>query len=528
MREGKEEDIDARELKRVPQYGVREGKWLAGEGGRVERRNGAQLGCLWSPPDSTVQNLYFVEHVLGFLVSIEFSIMALKIVFLLLLFSFQSRLSLSDQTNSMESVPDLQKSMYMVVDGYPCVRLVNLSGEIGCSNPGRDKVVAPIVKYKDTKELGQPSAILLSMDDVQGFFSRVSNDSSFARNVGGVLVESGIEIQNKLKGFSPAQKFPQAEFAPYHNTSYEWNPIGNGDMWKSYNFPVFLLSESSTSTLQEVTMKNEKTEKAYTTNVAEFDLVMQTTKVGTHDSESCLKEETCLPLGGYRWNAQRGEHCAALDLYASICEFQLTESALKNFCSGSVWSAVPPINSSSSNQSKPIIITVASMDAASFFRDKSLGADSPISGVISLLAAVDALSRVDGLDDLNKQLVFLVFTGEAWGYLGSRRFLLELDQQSDAVRGLNSTLVELVMEIGSTGKGFSQGNKTFFAHTEVSSGANEALDALKLAQESLKSEGVTISTANSSNPGIPPSSLMAFLRKVSVLNLNSYVCFDYS
>ncbi|XP_007010305.2 PREDICTED: nicastrin [Theobroma cacao] len=406
--------------------------------------------------------------------------MALKIVFLLLLFSFQFRLSLSDQTNSMESVPDLQKSMYMVVDGYPCVRLVNLSGEIGCSNPGRDKVVAPIVKYKDTKELAQPSAILLSMDDVQGFFSRVSNDSSFARNVGGVLVESGIEIQNKLKGFSPAQKFPQAEFAPYHNTSYEWNPIGNGDMWKSYNFPVFLLSESSTSTLQEVTMKNEKTEKAYTTNVAEFDLVMQTTKVGTHDSESCLKEETCLPLGGY-----------------------------------SVWSAVPPINSSSSNQSKPIILTVASMDAASFFRDKSLGADSPISGVISLLAAVDALSRVDGLDDLNKQLVFLVFTGEAWGYLGSRRFLLELDQQSDAVRGLNSTLVELVMEIGSTGKGFSQGNKTFFAHTEVSSGANEALDALKLAQESLKSEGVTISTANSSNPGIPPSSLMAFLRKNS-------------
>ncbi|GMI90404.1 NCT [Hibiscus trionum] len=406
--------------------------------------------------------------------------MAIKIFLLILLFNFRFHSSLSGQTNSMESVPDLQKSMYMTVDGYPCVRLVNLSGEIGCSNPGRDKVVAPIIKYKSNKELAQPSAILLSMDDVQGFFSRISNDSSFARNVGGVLVESGVEIQHKLKGFSPAQKFPQAEFAPYLNTTYEWNPIGSGIMWKSYNFPVFLLSESSTSALQEIAMKNEKAEKAYTTNVAEFDVVMQTTKVGTHDSESCLTEETCLPLGGY-----------------------------------SVWSAVPPINNSSSNQSKPIILTVASMDAASFFRDKSLGADSPISGVISLLAAVDALSHVDGLDDLNKQLIFLVFTGEAWGYLGSRRFLLELDQQSDAVHGLNSTLIQLVMEIGSTGKGVSQGNKTFFAHTKVSSGENEALDALKLAQESLKSEGVTVSNASSSNPGIPPSSLMAFLRKNS-------------
>ncbi|XP_022743603.1 nicastrin-like isoform X2 [Durio zibethinus] len=406
--------------------------------------------------------------------------MAMKIVSLFLLFIFQFRLSLSGQMSSMESVPDLQKSMYMVVDGFPCVRLVNLSGEIGCSNPGRDKVVAPIIKYKNTTELAQPSAILLSMDDVQGFFSRISNDSSFARNVGGVLVESGVEIQHKLKGFSPAQKFPQAEFSPYHNTTYEWNPIGSGIMWKSYNFPVFLLSESSTSTLQEIAMKNEKTERAYTTNVAEFDVVMQTTKVGTHDSESCLKEETCLPLGGY-----------------------------------SVWSALPPIDRLSSNQSKPIILAVASMDAQSFFRDKSLGADSPISGMISLLAAVDALSHVDGLDDLNRQLVFLVFTGEAWGYLGSRRFLLELDQQSDAVHGLKSTLMHLVMEIGSTGRGLNQGNKTFFAHTEVSSASNETLDALKLAQESLKSDGVTISTANSSNPGVPPSSMMAFLRKNS-------------
>lgn len=46
---------------------------------------------------------------------------------------------------------------------------------------------------------------------------------------------------------------------------------------------------------------------------------------------------------------------------------------------GSVWSSLPPLNISSSDQGKPIILTVASMDSASFFRDKSLGADSPIS-----------------------------------------------------------------------------------------------------------------------------------------------------
>ncbi|KAG7986205.1 hypothetical protein I3843_03G069500 [Carya illinoinensis] len=408
--------------------------------------------------------------------------MAIKFLYLLLLFNFHLRLSVSGQLNSMESVPDLQKSMYKFIDGYPCVRLLNLSGVIGCSNPGREMVVAPIVRYKNAIALSQPSAVLVSSDEIQSFFTRIWHDSSFAGNIAGVIVESENEFQNKSKGFSPAGKFPLAEFAPYQNTSYEWNPIGSGIMWNAYDFPVFLLSESSTLTLQEAAIKNEKSKKAYIADVAEFDLVMQTTKAGTHDSETCLKEETCLPLGGY-----------------------------------SVWSSLPPINVSSSDQSKPIILTMASMDSASFFRDKSLGADSPLSGLISLLAAIDALSHVDGLDDLTKQLVFIFFTGESWGYLGSRRFLYELDLQSEAVRGLNNSLIEMAIEIGSVGKGFNQGIKRFYTHTaEVSSATNETLKALKHAQDSLKSEHIIVSPANASNPGIPPSSLMSFLRKNSL------------
>ncbi|KAL3596763.1 hypothetical protein D5086_008400 [Populus alba] len=379
--------------------------------------------------------------------------------------------------NSMESVPDLTKSMYVDFDGYPCVRLLNLTGEIGCSNPGRDKVVAPVVRYKNVNEFSKPSAVLVSLDEFLELVGRISNDSSIAKNIGGVLVEQGMDTQIKLKGFSPDQKFPGAEYAPYKSIDYEWNPTGSGMMWRAYSFPVFLLTEGSAQLVQEVAMNNEKKRNDYTADVVEFDSVMQTTKSGTHDSESCLQEQTCLPLGGY-----------------------------------SVWSSLPPINNSSTNHSKPIILTVASMDSASFFRDKNLGAESPISGLIALLAAVDSLSHVNGLDDLGKQLVFSVFTGEAWGYLGSRRFLFELDLQSEAVKGLNSSLIETVIEIGSVGKGFSQGNSTFFAHTAaVSLATNETLNALKHARDSL--ENITVSSASTLNPGIPPSSLMAFLKK---------------
>ncbi|QCD98450.1 nicastrin [Vigna unguiculata] len=397
----------------------------------------------------------------------------------LLLFTFQLPFRSSGQSSSMESVPDLQNTMYASIEGYPCVRLLNLSGNIGCSNPGRDKVVAPIVRFGNVDKIAEPSAILVSVEDFPTLFTRISDDSIFASKVSGVLVEPSTDLQNKINGFSPDQKFPQGQFAPYRNTGYEWNPNGSGVMWKSYNFPVFLLTESGSKTLQEFVTKNKDKKKAYTSNVAEFDLVMQTVKSGTLDSESCLKEETCLPLGGY-----------------------------------SVWSSLPRINTSSLQQSKPILMTVASMDSASFFRDKSLGADSPISGLIALLAAVDALSHLDSLGDLSKQLVFAVFTGEAWGYLGSRRFLVELDLHSDAVRGLNHGLIEKVIEIGSVGKGLSGGVNNFFAHTEGdSSSTNQTMAALKRAQESLLSENIKIASASSSNPGIPPSSLMSFLEK---------------
>lgn len=407
--------------------------------------------------------------------------MAMKHHFVLLFLISQLHLSFSasDQVNTLESVPDLEQSMYLTVNGYPCVRLLNLSGEIGCANPGREKVVAPVLRYKNIEHIDQSSSILIQLDDMVDLMRRLSNDTGLARKVAGVLVESSTKLQNESKGFSPVEKFPQAEFSPYQKLNYEWNPLGSSIMWSSYNFPIFLLDEDSTVVLQKIADKNEKNKQAYKVDVAEFNLVMQTTKSGTHDSESCLKQQSCLPLGGY-----------------------------------SVMSSLPPIDVSSTQKPKSIVLAMASMDSASFFRDKSPGADSPLSGMISLVAAVDALSHLGDLDELNKQLVFLFFTGEAWGYLGSRRFLAELDMGTDAVHGLNSSLIEMVLEIGSVGKGFSQGVSSFFAHASRDLPATKkTLDAFRHAHNSLRSDSINISMASSSNPGIPPSSLMAFMRK---------------
>ncbi|KAK8928274.1 Nicastrin [Platanthera zijinensis] len=390
-------------------------------------------------------------------------------------------------TNTLESVPDLEKAMYFNAHGYPCVRLLNLSGEIGCSNPGQEKIVAPIFRQVNIDKLVVPSfAVLTPLEELENLLLRhvqqlIGGDSKLAQKIAGILVEA-TGLENRSLGFSPDEKFPQAEFAPYQNLSFEWNPRGSGIMWKRYSFPIFLLSNESTKALQEMATQNEKNYKAYPSNVAEFDLVMQTTKSENHDSTSCLKEQSCLPLGGY-----------------------------------SVWSALPPIYTG--EPPKSILLVMASMDSGSFFRDISFGADSSLSGLIALLAAVDAISQVSNLNELKKQLIFGVFTGEAWGYLGSKRFLLELDLGADSLKGLNSAMIEQVFEIGSVGKALNQGITTFFTHSgQDTPSTNEILDALQKASESLGSDNVNIKKADATNPGVPPSSLMSFLRKNSSIS----------
>ncbi|CAN6478979.1 unnamed protein product [Victoria cruziana] len=371
--------------------------------------------------------------------------------------------------------------MYMVVDGYPCVRLLNMSGEIGCANPGRVKVVAPIVRFKDDMfKLISPSAVLVPPGKIEDFFDKLHSDMELAQNTAGVLIKTDARNSDEIFGFSPVGKFPQAEFAPYRNTTYNWNPVGSGIMWNHYDFPVFLLSQNSTLKLEEIADNAEIHNDKFHVDVAEFDVVMQTTKSGSHNSEACLKDQSCLPLGGY-----------------------------------SVWSSLPPINVSSQME-KPLILAMASQDSASFFRDRTFGADSHLSGMIALLAAVDALSHFGNINEFEKQLVFIFFTGEAWGYLGSRRFLRELDLGSESVLGLKSSLIEKVLDVGSVGKAFSEGKTTFFSHVEEESSATkEILSALEKAAASLEAEEIVIKNASSSNPGIPPSSLMPFLRKNS-------------
>jgi nicastrin len=49
-----------------------------------------------------------------------------------------------------------------------------------------------------------------------------------------------------------------------------------------------------------------------------------------------------------------------------------------------------------------------------------------MSGAVALLAAAHSLAKVENKTGFPKQILFTFFTGESWGYLGSKRFVHDI------------------------------------------------------------------------------------------------------
>lgn len=79
---------------------------------------------------------------------------------------------------------------------------------------------------------------------------------------------------------------------------------------------------------------------------------------------------------------------------------------------------------------------MAPMDSAAFFHDAAYGANSAVTGVVAVLGAAAALADIPDVAKLPRKIVFAFFQGEAWSFVGSRRFVADLQNFTcDVVSG---------------------------------------------------------------------------------------------
>eukprot|EP00808_Paulinella_micropora_P016497 g53447.t1 len=233
-------------------------------------------------------------------------------------------------------------------------------------------------------------------------------------------------------GYSTDSKAPNALYDLYGGVN-EWNPPGNDFFRASYEFAIVnLINGSEAALMQKRGEDNEAAHRKghFLSQAVKFDYYMY----ASENSQKCLEAAKCIPLGGY-----------------------------------SVWSTL----SKTFNASRPFVFGITGVDATAFFHDMAYGHDQAVSGMVALLAAADSLSKLNDLDTLATQIAFAFFTGERWGYLGSRKFVQEIQEFKCDVPGgadpnkycsqpyrpnlefeqINFTNIKRVLELNQVGRG---------------------------------------------------------------------------
>lgn len=209
-----------------------------------------------------------------------------------------------------------------------------------------------------------------------------------------------------------------------------------------------------------------------------------------------------------------------------------------SFCdpltSRNIFSSLFPKENSSQIKDDSSIIISAHLDSFSLFDDISPGADSVVSGVVTLLSIARTLATVrdriaeNSTKDEFGDIIFAIFDGESWDYIGSSATVYDMEkgifpQVSQSLRRnfiepskIKLSHISHFIELGSLAHHNIKSNDELWIHTDpvsrkdqdVNSRVAKMIELMKSASSGI----INVQEANK-NQGLPPASVQSFLKK---------------
>ncbi|RCI04076.1 hypothetical protein CU098_011379 [Rhizopus stolonifer] len=405
----------------------------------------------------------------------------MQLLYLLLLF-----LSILVQADDIATT--LYPYIYTNLNNWPCVRLLNASGTIGCQALHKKSGILfetttqqAIDDFVNQAPSGDDYAIVIPYP----LLSKVNIESlSSTAQVSGLIA---LLLPNQTS-FSPDSTCPQCS-----SGSYQWNPEAQDLIDQTFDFPIFAIRPEDDISQQayehienSLAYNRERQFIHYPLKAMDFDLLM--------------------------WAAVNSETCLRRDIKA--------------------------------DDNKPIIVVSANLDSRSLFHDLTVGASEHVSGLVTVLAIAEALSRAPvALDTLPKHILFTLFAAEPWGFAGSQRFVNDISSPfvcTNATRAytcpysntpctfpcvrnlhftnININQIQSIFEFQSVSGINSNYTGGYYVHanSDQSSSLVEALDAY---------DNIKPASSDGIKRPLPPSSAMSFLQKRS--DIQAAVITDY-
>ena len=144
---------------------------------------------------------------------------------------------------------------------------------------------------------------------------------------------------------------------------------------------------------------------------------------GTGNSSACIRAGSCLPLGGH----------SVLAALPRLPPPPPPPPPSK----GSTAAEAAAAAAAAAGDDLPAIWVLSQFDSSALFHEAAVGAESPASGLIAMLAAAQLLGSAGGAARYRRRLVFAALAGEPWGLMGSKRLLWELEAGNSSMAGLS-------------------------------------------------------------------------------------------
>ncbi len=315
-----------------------------------------------------------------------------------------------------ESTLNVHNKMYTQLDATsPCIVRLNGSQSFGCTSSRNGNVGVIHIVHNDTDVLWVTNATRTDNYIAAMFLDMFSfenlkklNDSE---HVTGVLLMQK-RIRSKVSNFSPEDKCPNRYSGlaapPREETVCDatspWNPTANEISMHKWKMPIFFSADNRTISQVEDCFRKHNLPLDNQADRPLCALKMSAHMFGSVDSTTCIRRSsTAYNINPIRYCDPLGDE----NIY------------------------VPAVPFDRYKKPKKYVIVAARLDSTSFFYSLAPGALSAATSLVTLLLTSSLLIKLVREADVNtiqQNVLFILFNGEAYDYIGSSRVAYDMDK----------------------------------------------------------------------------------------------------
>lgn len=371
-----------------------------------------------------------------------------------------------------------REKIYYNIKGFsPCFRRLNGTHQFGCSSFRNGNVgVLHIIKNQtdfdwllsdETKS--QPYVVVLKPEQfnynsllklkLSSKINGVILAMNHSENVPASFSSDG-QCPNEYSGLGPSQC----------DRNQPWNPYGTGIFFGDWPFPIFYLDKLESLSKINECFETHNVHVQGDQQLCAVELLAYMFAVG--DSKTCIRRSNLI------MNLNPVKVCDPI----GDQNFWLSPYLIKK------------------NNSKKAVILTSRLDSFSLFDTVVTGADSPITGLVTLLATAFGLKQlIKDETKLKDNIMYVLLHGESFDYVGSSRFIWDMEK---GLLPINLEDIRLLVEL-------NQISNISNSHLHVHLGKNRSgkpfANNLKT---NFKQKGFKIDIEDSTR--LPPASLQSF------------------